>query len=64
MTGGLIPSGMIMLDSREFNNRFVYPLVEIVNILFHLSAILLYLKILKTIRYGYGIVLEMIILIF
>ena len=28
MTGGLIPSAMIMLDSREFNNRFVYPLVE------------------------------------
>ena len=28
MTGGLIPSGMIMLDSREFNNRFIYPLVE------------------------------------
>jgi hypothetical protein len=28
MTGGLIPSGMIMLDSREFNNRFVYPLVD------------------------------------
>ena len=28
MTGGLTPSGMIMLDSREFNNRFVYPLVE------------------------------------
>ena len=28
MTNGLIPSAMIMLDSREFNNRFVYPLVE------------------------------------
>ena len=28
MTGGLTPSAMIMLDSREFNNRFVYPLVE------------------------------------
>ena len=28
MAGGLTPSGMIMLDSREFNNRFVYPLVE------------------------------------
>jgi len=28
MTGGLVPSGMIMLDSREFNNRFVYPLVK------------------------------------
>ena len=28
MAGGLIPSAMIMLDSREFNNRFVYPLVE------------------------------------
>ena len=28
MTGGLIPSAMIMLDSREFNNRFVYPLAE------------------------------------
>ena len=28
MTGGLIPSGMIMLDSREFNNRFVYPLAK------------------------------------
>jgi len=28
MAGGLIPSGMIMLDSREFNNRFVYPLVK------------------------------------
>ena len=27
LTNGLIPSGMIMLDSREFNNRFVYPLV-------------------------------------
>ena len=25
---GLTPSGMIMLDSREFNNRFVYPLVD------------------------------------
>jgi hypothetical protein len=25
---GLTPSGMIMLDSREFNNRFVYPLIE------------------------------------
>jgi hypothetical protein len=28
MTSGLVPSAMIMLDSREFNNRFVYPLVE------------------------------------
>jgi len=28
MAGGLIPSAMIMLDSREFNNRFVYPLAE------------------------------------
>jgi hypothetical protein len=28
ITNGLIPSAMIMLDSREFNNRFVYPLVE------------------------------------
>jgi len=28
MTNGLVPSAMIMLDSREFNNRFVYPLVE------------------------------------
>jgi len=28
ITNGLTPSGMIMLDSREFNNRFVYPLVE------------------------------------
>ena len=28
MAGGLVPSAMIMLDSREFNNRFVYPLVE------------------------------------
>ena len=28
MAGGLIPSAMIMLDSREFNKRFVYPLVE------------------------------------
>jgi len=27
ITNGLTPSGMIMLDSREFNNRFVYPLV-------------------------------------
>ena len=25
---GLTPSAMIMLDSREFNNRFVYPLIE------------------------------------
>jgi hypothetical protein len=25
---GLFPSGMIMLDSREFNNRFVLPLTE------------------------------------
>ena len=28
MDNGLTPSGMVMLDSREFNNRFVYPLVE------------------------------------
>ena len=28
VAGGLTPSGMIMLDSREFNNRFVYPLVD------------------------------------
>ena len=28
MTRGLIPSAMIMLDSREFNNRFVYPLTK------------------------------------
>jgi len=28
VAGGLTPSGMIMLDSREFNNRFVYPLIE------------------------------------
>jgi len=28
ITNGLTPSAMIMLDSREFNNRFVYPLVE------------------------------------
>ena len=28
MDRGLTPSGMLMLDSREFNNRFVYPLVE------------------------------------
>ena len=28
MTRGLIPSAMIMLDSREFNNRFVYPLAK------------------------------------
>ena len=28
MAGGLIPSAMIMLDSREFNNRFVYPLTK------------------------------------
>ena len=28
MENGLTPSAMIMLDSREFNNRFVYPLVE------------------------------------
>ena len=28
MAGGLVPSAMVMLDSREFNNRFVYPLVE------------------------------------
>ena len=27
ITGGLTPSAMVMLDSREFNNRFVYPLV-------------------------------------
>lgn len=25
---GLTPSGMVMLDSREFNNRFVYPLLD------------------------------------
>jgi hypothetical protein len=25
---GLKPSGMVMLDSREFNNRFVYPLID------------------------------------
>ena len=25
---GLTPSGMLMLDSREFNNRFIYPLIE------------------------------------
>ena len=28
MDNGLTPSGMVMLDSREFNNRFVYPLIE------------------------------------
>ena len=28
ITNGLVPSGMVMLDSREFNNRFVYPLVS------------------------------------
>jgi len=28
MTRGLIPSAMIMLDSREFNKRFVYPLAK------------------------------------
>ena len=28
MDNGLTPSAMVMLDSREFNNRFVYPLVE------------------------------------
>ena len=26
MDRGLTPSAMVMLDSREFNNRFVYPL--------------------------------------
>ena len=28
MTNGLVPSAMVMLDSREFNNRFVTPLVK------------------------------------
>ena len=28
MDNGLIPSAMVMLDSREFNNRFIYPLVK------------------------------------
>ena len=28
MDRGLIPSAMVMLDSREFNNRFVYPLAK------------------------------------
>ena len=26
MDRGLVPSAMVMLDSREFNNRFIYPL--------------------------------------
>ena len=28
MDNGLIPSAMVMLDSREFNNRFIHPLVK------------------------------------
>ena len=28
MDRGLVPSAMVMLDSREFNNRFVYPLAK------------------------------------
>ncbi len=28
MTRGLVPSAMVMLDSREFNNRFVYPIAK------------------------------------
>ena len=28
MARGLVPSAMIMLDSREFNQRFVYPLAK------------------------------------
>ena len=28
MTNGIIPSAMVMLDSREFNKRFVYPIAK------------------------------------
>ena len=28
MDRGLVPSAMVMLDSREFNNRFVHPIAE------------------------------------